>query len=117
MQKREDIRRMTEFLLRGATLTDLACPACSSPLFKLKNGDLWCAKCDKKVVVVKEDVKEADITGIPLLEEVEQTILLKLREVTSKIRTEEDLEKLGRLLGLLTGLLESLERVRRSKKS
>ncbi len=115
--KRDEIQRMTNLLMQGATLTELSCPACSSPLFKLKNGDLWCAKCNKKVIVVKEGAKETDITAISLLEEVEATLLTKLREVTSMIREEDDLEKLESLQGLLNGLLEGLERVRRSRRS
>jgi len=31
---------MADLLRQGATLTELSCPACSSPLFKVKSGDL-----------------------------------------------------------------------------
>ncbi len=49
---RTKLRSMADLLRSGATLTSLACPVCSSPLFRLKNGELWCAQCEKKVVVV-----------------------------------------------------------------
>ena len=48
------IKRMADLLIQGATLTDLSCPVCASPLFRLKDGTLWCAKDEKKVVIVKE---------------------------------------------------------------
>ena len=57
MQPRPDntlVKRGANLLLQGAALTDLSCPNCSSPLFRLKDGILWCAKDEKKVVVVKE---------------------------------------------------------------
>ena len=43
MEKKENdkhIKRMADLLLKGATLTDLACPVCGSPLFRLKEIDL-----------------------------------------------------------------------------
>ncbi|MCK4434921.1 hypothetical protein KAU92_05470, partial [Candidatus Bathyarchaeota archaeon] len=45
---------MANLLREGATLTKLACPSCASPLFKLRNGDVWCARCEKKVIILKE---------------------------------------------------------------
>ena len=60
MQPRPDntlVKRGANLLLQGATLTDLACPVCSSPLFRLKDGTLWCAKDEKKVIVVKEGAR------------------------------------------------------------
>ena len=44
---------MADLLRRGATLTDLSCPACASPLFRLKDQTLWCEKDQKKVIVMK----------------------------------------------------------------
>ncbi len=49
---------MADLLRQGATLTDLSCPACASPLFRLKDGSLWCANDEKKVVIVKEGEEE-----------------------------------------------------------
>jgi uncharacterized Zn finger protein (UPF0148 family) len=57
LQPKQDnthIRRGAELLMQGATLTDLSCPVCASPLFRLKDGTLWCTKDEKKVVIVKE---------------------------------------------------------------
>ena len=55
-QKKEDtpIKRMADLLRQGATLTDLSCPVCASPLFRLKDGTLWCEQDQKKVIIVKE---------------------------------------------------------------
>ena len=53
MQPRTDytpVKRGANLLLQGATLTDLSCPVCSSPLFRLKDGSFWCAKDEKKVI-------------------------------------------------------------------
>lgn len=110
------IRRMADLLRQGSTLTELACPACASPLFKLKNGDLWCAKCEKKVIVVKEEAELAKITSALSLETLEATLLAKIQEIQEKMLNETNVEELQKLGIALSGLLENLEKVRRAKK-
>ena len=106
---------MVDLLRRGAILTQLSCPACSSPLFRLRGGDLWCSQCQKQVIIVKEGEKETE-TAIPLIfSALEATLLTKIKEVDEKIKAEDNLEQLQRLSNMLSTLLENLERVRRMK--
>ena len=107
---------MVDLLRQGSTLTELACPACASPLFRLKNGELWCGKCEKKVVVVKEGEEEARVAGSMALDSLEATLLNKVRTVQSKIEHEENPEELQRLSTVLSGLLDNLEKIRKSRK-
>lgn len=110
------IRRMADLLRQGSTLTDLACPACSSPLFKLKGGDLWCAKCEKKVIVVKEGEEATKITSSMVLDTLEATLLAKVQEIQNKMQHEESVEELQKLGTTLSELLENLEKIRRVKR-
>ncbi|MEM2609854.1 MAG: Sjogren's syndrome/scleroderma autoantigen 1 family protein [Candidatus Bathyarchaeia archaeon] len=110
------IRRMADLLRQGSTMTELACPVCASPIFKLKNGDLWCAKCEKKVIVVREDAELAKITSALSLETLEATLLAKIQEIQEKMQRETNVEELQKLGSTLSGLLENLEKVRRAKK-
>jgi uncharacterized Zn finger protein (UPF0148 family) len=107
---------MAELLKSGLTMTDLACPACASPLFRLKNGELWCEKCQKKVVVVKEG-EEQNLARATALNSLEATLATKIQEIQEKMTNEQDPEKLQKLGNTLTGLLENLERTRKIKKS
>jgi UPF0148 protein len=109
----KDIKKMADLLRQGATLTDLACPACASPLFKLKNGDLWCTKCEKKVVIVKEGEEPTKVTSSIAMGKVEITLLTKIQELQAKMQDEQDPEELRKLGITLSGLLENLEKVRR----
>ena len=108
------IKRMANLLRQGSTLTDLACPACASPLFRLKNGDLWCEKDQKKVVVVKEG-EEPRIARTAAMESLEATIMAKVQEIQNKMQSEQNPEELDKLGKTLSGLLENLERTRKSK--
>ena len=107
---------MADLLLQGATLTDLACPACASPLFRLKDGTLWCAKDEKKVIIVKEG-EETDKTGTSAYEKLEETLLSKVQELQGKIQNTENIEELQKLSTALSELLSNLEKIKKMQKS
>lgn len=112
----EHIKRMANLLRQGATLTELACPACASPLFRLKDGMLWCAKCEKKVIVVKEGEEPEKVSGMAY-DKLEATLLAKVEEIQTKIQNTENVEELQKLSAALSELLSNLEKVKKMKKS
>lgn len=118
MSKGEEkhIKRMVDLLRQGSTLTDLACPVCASPIFRLKNGDLWCAKCEKKVIVVKEGEEPTKITSSMVLDALEATLLAKIQEIQNKMQSEQNVDELQKLGKTLSDLLENLEKIRKVKR-
>lgn len=112
----KDIQQMVNLLKQGATLTKLACPACSSPLFRVQSGDLWCAKCEKRVIVVKEGENPEEVTSQLHLDTLEQTMITKIQTIEKRINDEENIEELQKLNAVLATLLENLRRVRKMKK-
>jgi UPF0148 protein len=108
---------MVDLLRQGATLTQFSCPACSSPLFKMKSGELWCAQCQKRVIVVKEGTSPTEAASPVLLGTLESTVLVKLQEIEKKIKSEMDPHELQKLSALLSMLLENLERIRKMKRA
>ncbi len=120
-EKKEDnspIKRMAELLRKGDTLTDLSCPVCSSPLFRLKDGTLWCAKDEKKVVIVKEgeELPKPKTNTTSAYDKLELTLMAKVQDIQAKIEKTEDLEELQKLTSALSELLSSLEKVQILKK-
>ena len=116
-EKTEDkpIKRMADLLRQGATLTDLTCPACASPLFRLKDGTLWCAKDEKKVIVVK-DGEEPEKASSMVYDRLEATLLAKVEDIQSKIQQTENVEELQKLSTALSELLDNLEKIKKMKK-
>jgi UPF0148 protein len=110
----KNIKAMADLLRQGATLTEHSCPACASPLFKLRSGDLWCASCQKRVVVVREGEPEPEDNKFSSLE---STILVKIQAIEKQLAEETDAEKLKSLGATLSTLLENLERIRKMKKA
>ena len=111
--KNEEIRSMADLLRSGATLTELSCPVCSTPLFKLKSGELWCQRCRKRVVVVKEGEEPISSMKPLLFETLRSTLLSKIQMINDRIQKEEDIEQLHKLNSALSSLLENLEKIRR----
>ena len=112
-----DIQAMVDLLRQGAALTELACPACASPLFKLRSGNLWCAKCQKRVIIVKAGEQPIGATSPMLLNTLESTVLSKIQEIDGKLKAEKDPEQLQKLGTILSTLLENLEKIRKMKRT
>ena len=106
-------------LVQGATLTDLSCPACSSPLFRLKDGTLWCAKDEKKVVFVKEGEEAPKQAEVPTTsyDKLEATVMTKIQSIQGKIEKTEDMDELQKLTCALSELLSSVEKIKQMKKA
>ncbi len=115
-EKSKNIKIMADLLKQGATLTEYACPACSTPLFKLKSEDLWCATCKKRVVILKEGEPEPEPSQASAFSYLESTILDKIREIEKQLAEETNPEKLEKLGTTLSTLLENIEKIQQMKK-
>jgi len=113
----ENVKRMADLLRQGATLTELACPACSSPLFRLKDGTLWCAIDEKKVLIVREGADEARLSSSITLDRTEAMLMEKVQEIQEKMQKTSDATELQKLGTALSGLLDNIERIRKTKKA
>jgi UPF0148 protein len=111
------IKRMAELLRQGATLTDLSCPACNSPLLRLSDGTLWCGKDEKKVVIIKEgeEPPKAAAKAGGAYDKLEATLNAKISDLQSKIEKTDDIDELQKLTVALSELLNSVEKIKKMK--
>ena len=110
----DEIERMADLLKSGATMLSDTCPQCQSPLFKVKN-ELLCVKCNRPVVVVKATEDESNVVAAQALGKLEQTALMKINEINSSLKVENDPAKIERLRLSLSDWLTVVERVRKLK--
>ncbi len=117
-EKKENtsIKRMAELLMQGATLTDLSCPVCSSPLFRLKDDTLWCGQDEKKVIIVKEGEEPPKPPANSAYNKLEATLMAKVEDIQKKIEKTDNIEEIQKLTAALSELLNSLEKVKSMKK-
>jgi UPF0148 protein len=105
---------MADLLKSGATMLSDTCPQCQSPLFKVKN-ELLCVKCNRPVVVVKATEDESNVVAAQALGKLEQTALMKINEINSSLKVENDPAKIEKLRLSLSDWLTVVERVRKLK--
>jgi len=110
----DEIERMADLLKSGATMLSDTCPQCQSPLFKVKN-ELLCVKCNRPVVVVKATEDESNVVAAQALGKLEQTALMKINEINSSLKVENDPAKIEKLRLSLSDWLTVVERVRKLK--
>lgn len=87
-------KRMGQLLRKGAALLNTACPKCNTPLLRLKDGTMYCAKCDKEVVEQKVEAptahQEANDELMNLLaSKVLASLAILLQSFPKKPHTEE----------------------------
>ena len=115
MSDEKYLKQLSDLLKSGATMLGDHCPECNSPLFSIK-GEIRCPRCNKRVVKVKAG-EELSISPSFQLNDVAQTILMKIQEVDQLIVKEKNLANLEKLSNLLIKWLETLEKVMTIQKS
>ena len=113
--KNQNIQRMAFLLREGHALLNEQCPQCNSPLFKMKSGDIYCASCDKKVVIVKDEAQIESIMQNGILDDVSKVITMKIKELNQQLDSEKDFDALYKMTRLLISYLESLEKLKNLK--
>ena len=114
--EQDKLQRMASLLRDGAAMLQQQCPVCSSPLFKLRSGEIICPMCQKPVVMIKDD---SEIVGIYLkriLTDLAGTIGEKIQKLNEEIRNENNEGELMEKTRLLLLLLDSIERINRMNK-
>src|SRR3990170_1528234 len=97
-EEQKDLQKMADLLKQGATLTELSC-----------------AKCQKRVIVIKEGETQEEATESLMLSGLESTVVTKIKEVQAKINEEKDPAQLEKLSTTLASLLENLEKIKKMK--
>ncbi len=107
------VKKMAQYLRAGATLTSYTCPACSTPLLKLKSGEHYCVNCEKPVIIVKTDEEEAVVSMRYGLTSVRDTIFTKILMINKELRAANDVEHIQDLTKSLILLLEAYDKISR----
>ena len=109
-----EVKRMAELLKSGAAMLPETCPECGTPLFR-KGDETFCPNCNRPVVIIRSAEQENRIMTDKVLEDSEQTLLAKIRELNVAMKIEKDPEKLlayGNALGSWLDAIEKLRRLR-----
>ena len=92
------VRKMAQLIRAGATLTSYACPACGTPLLRLRTGEHYCARCEKQVVIVRTEEEERTVAVRYRLQEVRDAVVDKLLELNDRLRKVSDVSETAEVL-------------------
>jgi len=109
------MKRMTDALRSGAKMLSEHCPICGSPIFKIKE-ELWCLRCNKRVVKVKSDEEVGSALSVYTLMNTASIIAVKIEELAillSRAIEVDEVRKLSEALEVLLKTLEQTLKVRR----
>ncbi|GBC69420.1 hypothetical protein HRbin01_01118 [archaeon HR01] len=106
------LKRMSDALRSGAKMLSEICPVCSSPIFQIDN-ELWCLRCERRVVKVKEE-DEAMAAFTPyVLTRLEGVIASKIDELSALLSKTADPQEVLHITQAIDGLLETLAKSRK----
>jgi UPF0148 protein len=88
-----EVKRMSELLKSGAAMLQETCPQCGTPLFR-KGSETFCAKCNRPVVIIRNTEDQNRLMSDQILDITEQTLLAKIQQVNTILKTESDPEKM-----------------------
>ncbi|MBN1682681.1 hypothetical protein JW865_03920 [Candidatus Bathyarchaeota archaeon] len=109
----QTMKEMAELLRKGAKMLSISCPECSSPLFQMKNGEIYCSKCKKNIKIVDE---KENIDQLEINIKLQNTILEKIKLLEKALKFEEDLNKINDITTTISYLLDILKKINEFKK-
>ncbi|ACB39618.1 Sjogren's syndrome/scleroderma autoantigen 1 family protein [Pyrobaculum neutrophilum] len=113
MERSDVVKKIAQLVRAGAALTPYTCPACGTVLVRLKTGELYCANCEKTVVLVKTEEEAQEKLEVIQLREVRRIVfdkILQLGRELEKLSASEMVDHL-RSMSLLLDIYERLSRV------
>lgn len=102
------MKRMADALRKGAKMLSETCPLCGSPIFEMK-GELWCLRCDKRVIKVKSDEEAGAALTAYSLTNTMGVLATKIEELTILLSRTVDVEETRRVSETLSTLLRTFE--------
>ena len=95
-----------ELMRRGAVMMKEPCPTCNGVQLRYR-GKVYCSNHDDLSLALQ--AKEMSFPDIA--DDLRNLLLAKLRESMSLLEVEKDLEKLDRLVSLMTGYVELVRKL------
>ena len=115
---KEDAKVMAQILRSGNTMLNQACPVCNNPIFRDKNGKVFCPICNREVMFVdtkvENNLKDKERNDIIIQEKVirsplKQVLLEKIEYISQKLKSETQIDLIDKYVMLLIRCFELLK--------
>ncbi|MFW9830508.1 MAG: Sjogren's syndrome/scleroderma autoantigen 1 family protein [Candidatus Thorarchaeota archaeon] len=105
-------KRMGQLLRKGAALLNIACPKCNTPLLRLKDGTMYCTKCDIEVVEQRANAQSSGVASSDVLNLVASKVLMNLDSLTRALPDKPHPEEIRAFASIVKDLIEILRGIR-----
>lgn len=100
----DHIKKGADLLVKHkGTMTDIPCPVCHDPIFRLKDKSMICVTCDKKVIWEKDEDNSLP-ENVNNSEKPQSAITKKILQLESQLLEESDHEKIIEIAELINKL-------------
>ncbi len=132
-EQKINIKKMAELLKAGHSMLNQACPICNSPIFRNKEGELFCPSCNRKVIIVKDaksfkeqskiiksqekkiqenfNEKELGRDFIEIYTKLKRILVEKLEEISLKLEKETQISLLNEYLFTINKILKIIKKL------
>jgi len=107
------VKHMAQLLKNGATMLSETCPICGTPLFRLKTGEIFCPRCNRRVYIVKDEKEEKAVKRSFVMDYLLDALYERLEELTISLQNANTVEELKDYLSILNLILEVLAKANR----
>jgi len=120
---KDDAKKMAQLLRSGNTMLNQACPVCNNPIFRDKNGKVFCPVCNREIVFVDAEVKKKlqnneeseKVQDNDSLSFLNQIIIEKINLIAQKLNSETQIDSIERYVVLLTNIFALLDKINKLK--
>ncbi len=100
----ERSKRLAEALLKGWRMLPETCPVCGSPLFETPGGEVVCAVCGTKVILVQSEEEVKIEKQKLILEKIIGDLVRYLEREIYEAKEELSNERIDRINSLLNAI-------------
>ena len=111
----EDVtKQMGQLLRKGAALLNKACPKCNTPLLRLTDNSMYCAKCDSTIVEkpAKRKKPKAPQPSDDVLSQIATKVLANLEILYQTLPEHPHPEEIRTFAVTVRDLIETLRAIR-----
>ncbi|MFW9772594.1 MAG: Sjogren's syndrome/scleroderma autoantigen 1 family protein [Candidatus Thorarchaeota archaeon] len=117
---------MADLLRSGHTMLNIACSVCNNPIFRNKEGLMFCPTCNREVQIVDEKTtqnfkqeefyiqtnqSDKNKPSIKNVDNMKKVIINKMQWITEKLNLETELSLVEKYTRTLLNLIDILNKV------
>jgi UPF0148 protein len=92
MDDDEKTKKAAELLLQGATMLQISCPQCNDPIYRNRDGQMFCVNCQSLIVYERDSKKEENLQQTKI--DTNDPIQAKIQKLAIQLDQEQDPDKI-----------------------